>query len=199
MTTTFFLVRHAVHEQVSTTLCGRTPGVRLGEEGKMQARSLARRFEREDVTAIYTSPLERATETAEPIARCLGKPLEVCHQLTEIDFGEWTGLSFEALLQDERWMIWNNLRIIARPPGGEMMLEAQARIVTMIEELCRRHPDRSIVLVSHGDMIKGALLFYLGLSFDACSRIEIDPASISIIVRGNWGSKILVINERITS
>src|SRR3712207_6135761 len=147
------------------------------------------------IAGIHTSPLERAVETAEPIAARLGQPLEICEDIAEIDFGAWSGTSFEALAQDPRWSVWNNARSNSRPPYGETMLEAQVRIVGALEKLRHRYSDRSIILVSHSDVIKAALLYHLGLPVDAYARFDIEPASISTLVVGDWGSKVLRLNE----
>jgi broad specificity phosphatase PhoE len=195
VTTTFFLVRHAAHDRVGTVLCGRMPGVTLGAPGRAQAERLAGRFAAENVACIRTSPLERAVETAEPIAARIGQPLELCDAIAEIDFGAWSGTSFEALAQDPRWAAWNSARSISRPPYGETMLEAQSRIVGAMEQLRGRYAGRSVILVSHGDVIKAALLYHLGMPIDAYARFEVEPASISTLVVGDWGSKILRLNE----
>ncbi len=195
VTTTFFLVRHATHDRVGTILCGRMPGVHLGETGKAQAERLASRFAGETIACIRTSPMERSVETAEPIALRLKRPLDICSALSEIDFGAWSGKSFEALAQDPRWSAWNSSRSTNRPPDGETMLEAQARIVGAMERLRNRYADRSIILVSHSDVIKAALLYCLGLPIDAYGRFEVEPASISTLVVGDWGCKVLRLNE----
>jgi len=195
VTTTFFLVRHAAHDRVSSILCGRLPGFSLGPVGKTQARLLSERLARENVACVRSSPLERAVETAEPIAARIGEPVEICEAIAEIDFGAWSGMSFEALDQDPRWSAWNGARAVTRPPGGETMLEAQSRVVRAIEELRGRYPNRSVILVSHSDVIKAALLYHLGLPVDAYGRLEIEPASISTLVVGDWGSKVLRLNE----
>jgi broad specificity phosphatase PhoE len=195
VTTTFHLVRHAAHDRVGTILCGRMPGVHLGALGKAQAERLAARFANENVAAIHTSPLERAVETSEPIAARLGHPLEICEDIAEIDFGAWSGTSFEVLAQDPRWAAWNNARSNSRPPYGETMLEAQARIVGALEQLRHRYSDRTVILVSHSDVIKAALLYHLGLPIDAYGRFDIEPASISTLAVGDWGSKVLRLNE----
>jgi probable phosphoglycerate mutase len=163
--------------------------------GKAQAQRLSERFAGENGACILTSPLERAAETAEPIAARLGEPLEICEAITEIDFGLWSGVSFEALAKDPRWASWNSARSVSRPPEGETMLDAQARIVTAMEQLRARYAGRSVILVSHSDVIKAALLYHLGLPIDAYSRFEIEPASISTLVVGDWGSKVLRMNE----
>ncbi len=195
MTTTFFLVRHAAHDRVGSILCGRIPGVTLGALGKAQAQALAERFTNENVAHISTSPLERAVETAEPIALRLCLPLEVSDDVAEIDFGAWSGTSFDALAQDPRWASWNSSRSTSRPPYGETMLEAQTRIVGAMERLRGRFAGRSVILVSHSDVIKAALLYHLGMPIDAYARIEVEPASISTLVVGDWGSKVLRLNE----
>ncbi|MBO1908566.1 histidine phosphatase family protein [Microvirga sp. 3-52] len=195
MTTTFFLVRHAAHDRVGTILCGRMAGVCLGSVGKVQAERLAHRFANENVTCICTSPLERAMETAQPIARRLGQPVQVCDAINEINFGRWTGASFKALNENPLWASWNRSRSTSRPPKGETMREAQGRIVGAMEQLRSLHAERSVILVSHSDVIKAALLYHLGMPIDAYGRLEIEPASISTLVVGEWGSKILRLNE----
>jgi broad specificity phosphatase PhoE len=199
VTTTFLLVRHAAHDRVGTVLCGRMPGVTLGSVGREQARQLGERFAGETIASVQTSPLERARETAQPIALSTGAELAVCEGIVEFDFGAWTGQPFEDLAGDPRWGGWNVARGLHRPPGGESMLEAQARIVKVMEELRRVYPDRSVVLVSHSDVIKAALLYHLGLPLEAYGRLEIAPASISTLAVGDWGSKLIRLNEVIAA
>jgi broad specificity phosphatase PhoE len=199
VTTTFFLVRHAVHDRGDTMLCGRTRGVALGAPGREQARCLAERFAGEDIAAVRTSPLERARSTAERIAARVRQPLELCEAITEIDFGAWSGLTFDELARDPRWSAWNAARSFNRPPRGETMLDVQARIVGAIDELRSAYPDRAIVLVSHGDVIKAALLYHLGMPIDSYGRFDIAPASISTLVVGDWGARVVRLNEVVTT
>lgn len=195
MTTTFFLVRHAVHDRVGTVLCGRMPGVTLGQQGMAQAHALAQRFAHENIAGVCTSPLERAVQTAAPIADRLGMLAESCDDIGEIDFGSWTGSTFDELSDDSRWQDWNRCRSISRPPQGETMLEAQLRIVRAMERMRRLHAGRSVIFVSHSDVIKTALLYHLGLPIDSYARIEISPASISTVAVGDWGAKVIRMNE----
>src|SRR5919112_3640440 len=191
----FFLVRHASHELVDRVLCGRMPGVKLGEEGRAQARRVATRLARERIAAIHTSPLERARETAAPIAEKLDLKPEVSDAVTEIDVGEWSGRDFASLRDDLHWAAWNSARSVARPPGGETMLEVQARVMGHMERVRGSHPDQGVVLVSHGDVIKAALLYCLGMPVDDYRLFDISPASISTLVIGDWGAKVLSMNE----
>jgi len=199
VTTTFFLVRHAAHERLGGLLCGRMPGVSLGSLGQGQAKRLGQRFANENIASVQTSPLERARETAQPIAAATGREPEICEEIVEIDFGAWTGRPFEDLAEDPRWSDWNAARPVHRPPGGESMLEAQGRIVRVMEELRRDYRDRAVVLVSHSDVIKAALLYFLGLPIDAYGRFEIEPASISTLAVGDWGAKLIRLNEVIVA
>jgi probable phosphoglycerate mutase len=143
--------------------------------------------------------LERAEETAQAIAAQIGRTARTCEAITEIDFGAWTGARFADLSDDPRWTAWNAARAVNRAPGGETMLEAQARIVAAMERLRQSHQDRAVVLVSHGDVIKSALLYHLGLPVDAYDRFDVDPASISTLVVGEWGSKVVHLNEVVTA
>ena len=195
MTTTFFLVRHAAHDRVGSVLCGRTPGVSLGPVGQEQARRVAARLANENVASVQSSALERARQTAEPIAARVAQTVELNDGIMEVDFGAWSGRRFEDLERDPRWASWNKARAVSRPPDGETMLEAQARIVGAMERLESVYRDKAVVLVSHADVIKAALLYYLGLPIDAFARFDIDAASISTLVVGSWGSKIVRLNE----
>ena len=199
MTTTLLLVRHAAHGLLGRVLTGRMPGVSLGEEGRRQAARLAERLSRETVAAVYSSPLERARETAEPIAARFGLLVQVEERLDEIDVGDWQGRDFAALAQDPGWNAWNTASSVTRAPGGETMLEAQARAIRVIEQLRAAHPDTGVVLVSHGDVIKAALLYHLGLPIDAYQRIEVGPASLSVLVVGDWGARVLSLNETVAA
>lgn len=195
MATTVFLVRHAAHDRVDRVLCGRMPGVGLGEAGQRQAEALARRFACEGVDAVWTSPLQRARETAEPVAARLGLAARPSDALCEIDFGAWTGQAFDALRDDPRWRRWNEARGSERPPGGESMTEAQTRAAAEVERARAEHPDGRVVLVSHSDVIKAVLAGVLGLSLDAYSRFEVSPASVSALAVWDGGGKVLSMNE----
>jgi len=195
VTTTVYLVRHAVHDRVDRILCGRMPGVTLGPEGRAQASRLAERFCRERIGAVVSSPLERARETAEIIAERLGLELRISDDLDEIDFGEWTGRSFDALAPDPRWQRWNRERSAATAPGGETMGAAQARILREIERLRDEFPDAGAILVSHCDAIKAALAHFLELPLQAYELFEIGPASVSVLALWPDGGKVMSLNE----
>jgi probable phosphoglycerate mutase len=190
------LVRHASHADVGRRLVGRAPGAILGIEGRAQAMRLARFFATGRADVIQSSPRERTMQTADPIAQELALSCDVVPSLDEVDFGEWTGLSFEALEQDTRWREWNTRRGSGRAPGGESMADAQARIVAQIEGLKREGVHRAI-LVSHAEPIRAALLHYLDRPLDRWSEIEIAPAGISTLAFGRDKVEVVSINERV--
>ncbi len=195
MSTTFHLVRHGDHDQVDRSLCGRMPGVKLNANGQDQARAAGRRLARLRPSRILTSPLERARETAHLIGEETRCAVDIAEPLHEIECGEWTGKSFEDLHKDPHWKDWNEARAVTRPPGGEMMIEVQARVVSCLERLRRRYENARLVLVSHSDVIKAAILYHLGMSIDLFARIEVTPGSISTLIVGDWGAKLVCLNE----
>lgn len=195
MTTTVLLVRHATHALVDATLVGRMPHVHLGPAGLEQAKRAARRLRREGLDVVQSSPQPRARETADAIAAACSLTPQVADAFDEIDVGEWTGQSFESLRGRADWRCWNEHRAAARPPGGETMRQVQERAVAHLADLARAASDRRVAIVSHADVIKAALLFYLGAPLDRYDRIDIAPASITTLVLGGWGGKVVRMNE----
>jgi probable phosphomutase (TIGR03848 family) len=193
--TTILLIRHATTDAVGKRLAGRSPGVHLNNEGQAQAAKLAERLTGLPVSAVYSSPLERTLETAEPLARALGLETRVAEDFVELDFGEWTNRAIEELSGDEAFRRFNVFRSCTRVPGGETMLEAQARFVAGLQKLCGDHHGQAVAVVSHSDMIKAAVAYYAGIHLDMFQRIEISPASVSIITIYGETASILKVND----
>ena len=189
--TLLLLARHAAHATVNRVLCGRSPGVHLGDAGRHQAARLAGRLRRDAPAALYASPQPRARETAE----ALGLPVRVEPALDEIDFGAWAGRPFAELEADPAWRRWNEQRATARPPGGEAMHEAQSRVLRWTATLPALHPGETVVAVSHADVIKAAVMAHLGLPLDAHWRLDIAPASLSGIELWEGGGRVRFVNE----
>lgn len=197
--TIFFLVRHAPHVLGSSVLVGRTPGVRLTEDGHAQAARVAERLQQEHVTAVHSSPQDRTLQTARPIAERSRVPIEIVAALDEIDFGPWAGKSFDALEREPQWVLWNTKRDIGCTPAGETMRDVARRVVRHIEQVRADYSAGRIVIVSHAEVIRAAVLHYLRLSFGDFSRFDIDPASISKLVFTEHGAAIASLNERVTA
>ncbi len=193
--TTFLLLRHAANDTIGKRIAGRMPDVHLNAEGLVQVERLARQLSKTPVSAIYSSPLERARETAGPVAERLGIPVHLCLEIAEIDYGEWTGLELQELAELDRWRQYNFFRSGTRIPQGELMLEAQMRTVVTMEHLRNAHAGGTIALVTHGDIIRAALAHYAGIPLDLFQRIEISCASVSVIAVEDWGARILRVND----
>ncbi len=144
---------------------------------------------------MYTSPLERAVETADVIARRHGLVPKMAEDLGEVRLGDWEGLAFEELDKREDWRRYNTYRSGTRPPGGELMIEIQNRMVRQAECLCRRHPRETVALVSHGDPLRALLAHYLGIPLDLLLRFEVYPASVSVVEAGEWTARVLSLND----
>ncbi len=157
------------------------PGVLLNEDGRAQAVRLAAYFSGRSIAAVVSSPLARAQETAAPIAAALGLAVTTDAGLDEIDFGAWTGMAFEALQDLPAWQAWNQFRGTAPTPNGETMLEALARPLRTIARLHNAYRDGEVVLVSHQDVLKAVISHSLGAPLDLMQRIELAPASRSVL------------------
>ncbi len=198
MTATLFLVRHAAHDNVGGFLAGRKPGVHLGKDGLAQAERLGQRMARERFETVIASPRERTQETAAAIAKAQGgMAVQTEAALDEVDFGAWSGSTWDVLNKLPEWRHWNDQRSMAATPNGETMLDVQRRVMSVIRPLVLAEKDSRTVLVTHADVVKSVLSVVLGLPVDGWTKLEISPASISTIVLGTWGGKVLSINETI--
>ncbi len=193
--TTLFLVRHATHGQVGRSLVGRAPGVPLSPEGRAQAEELGRHFSGIPFTRVLSSPIQRAVETADAIAAGRSQAIEIVDDLVEIDCGEWTGLSFADLDRDPRWHAWNAERHAGVVPGGEAFAAVEARTAALLDRLVGEGGG-PLVLVSHADVIKAAVMALTGMPARFHHRIVVDPASITTL--DLWGpgeGRVLRMNE----
>jgi broad specificity phosphatase PhoE len=193
--TTFFLIRHGSCSGLNQTLWGRTPGICLNEKGQLQAQRLADRFKNVKLNAIYSSPLERALQTATVIAHTMNLEVRRSEAVNEINFGEWTGKTFERLSNDEHWRRFNRHRSMTTVPGGELFLEVQNRIVKELGALAEQHGKASIAIISHADVIRAAVAYFAATPIDMIDRFEIAPCSVSVVAVAADHSTLLTINN----
>jgi probable phosphomutase (TIGR03848 family) len=195
--TVILLVRHAATPTTGVKLPGRAPGLHLSEDGRRQADAAADRLAKlPKLAAVYTSPLERARETALSIARARGLAVRIERDLSELDIGEWTGLSLKRASRKPEWAIIQRHPSGFRFPGGESFLEMQTRVTTALGRLVARHPGEIVATVSHADPIKAVVAQALGTPLDLFQRIFIAPASISAIAyRPDGPPAVLTVNS----
>jgi probable phosphomutase (TIGR03848 family) len=186
---TVILLRHGrTSANASGTLAGRTRGVHLDDLGRQQAERAAGRLAVVPLADVVSSPLERCRETARPVVTAQkGSPrVHTDRGLTECDYGEWQGRPLKELA---RLALWRTVQVQPSAvtfPGGESMPQMQARAVDAVRRrdaaIAERHGDGAVwVAVSHGDVIKSVLADALGMHLDLFQRIQVDPASISVI------------------
>jgi probable phosphoglycerate mutase len=194
--TTVLLVRHGITPSTGKLLPGRAAGLHLTDKGVEQAeRAGARIAELKQVDAIYTSPLERARQTAAPIAAATGLKVKVDRGLLECDFGEWTGAELANLMKLPEWRTVQKAPSTFRFPNGESFTEMQVRIVSALDRLRMQHPGGTIVCVSHADPIKAAMAHALGTHLDLFQRIVISTCSISAVGFTTDGPIALTVNS----
>lgn len=190
--TNFLFVRHGAHDYLGRAIAGRIAGVHLNDLGRQQAEHLGEKLSQLPVDAVYSGPLERVRQTAEPISRKFRLPLQIDDAFNEIGVGEWEDRSFAELGEEPLWRRFNSFRSSTAPGGGELMLEVQARALRKLDELRRRH--EFVVVITHGDVIRAVMAHFLGTHLDLFFRIEIDPASLSLLEFGEGFAAVRLLN-----
>ncbi|WP_132994314.1 MSMEG_4193 family putative phosphomutase [Gordonia zhaorongruii] len=186
---TVILVRHGRSSaNTSGVLAGRTPGVGLDELGRSQADDLIGRLgdAAGRLTAIVRSPLQRCAETVAPlVARLDEVPEQVCDDLAEVDYGDWSGRKLADLVDEPMWRTVQRHPSAAVFPGGESLAEVSRRATRAVRDLDRLHGGDDgnglWLICSHGDVIKSIIADAYGMHLDAFQRVVVDPASISVV------------------
>ncbi|HEY4909019.1 MAG TPA: histidine phosphatase family protein [Methylomirabilota bacterium] len=194
--TVVLLVRHGLTPTTGVKLPGRARGLHLSDEGRRQAEAAAARIAKiSKIVAIYSSPLERARETAGIIAKARNMAVRIERGLLEIDIGRWTGLAIKDASARPEWKAIQQHPSGFRFEGGESFTEMQARVTGAILRIVARHSGRIIVAVSHADPIKAAVAHAIGTPLDLFQRIMIGTASISALVYSPSSSAALTVNS----
>lgn len=180
--TDLLIIRHGENEYTRTgKLAGWTPGVHLNERGLAQAQAIAQHLAKAPIKAIYSSPLERALETAAPLAKAKKLRVQKLEGMGEVRYGQWTGKSLKVLGRTKLWGTVQRFPAIMEFPEGETFRAVQSRAVDALDGLRRKHPKDLVAVFSHGDVIKLILAHYLGMPIDLFQRIGINTGSISMI------------------
>ena len=194
--TIILLVRHGLTPTTGKLLPGRAAGLHLSDEGRAQAERAAERIAQLDkVDAIYASPLERARETAAPIAAARKLRVQVDKGLLECDFGDWTGAELKALMKLPEWNTVQRAPSTFTFPGGESFTAMQNRIVGALDRVRAAHAGGVVVCVSHADPIKAAVAHALGTHIDLFQRIVISTCSVTAIAYGMGAPAVLTVNS----
>ena len=190
------MVRHGQTPTTGKILPGRAAGLHLAEAGVAQAHRVAERIaELPKIDAIYASPLERARETAAPIAKALKQRVKIDKGLLECDFGDWTGAELSKLMKLPEWSTVQKAPSTFRFPNGESFTEMQTRMVSALGRIRAAHPGGTVVCVSHADPIKAAVAHAMGTHIDLFQRIVIGTCSVSAVAYTGHGPIVLTVNS----
>jgi probable phosphoglycerate mutase len=185
--TVLLLIRHGENDYVGKRLAGRLPGVHLNEKGRKQAEALVSALQKAPVKAIYSSPLERAVETAEPLAKALGLEILPAPGLNELDVGVFSGRTIKQLRRLRQWKA-----VLANPttltfPEGESFLQAQTRSVEALKAIAAQHPEDVVAIFTHADVIRLATAFFLNVPLESFQRLGADTTSLTMVILGKDG------------
>ncbi|HEY7348580.1 MAG TPA: histidine phosphatase family protein [Ktedonobacterales bacterium] len=181
------LIRHGQATfNVEHRLPGQLPGIALTEEGKRQAQQTGEALAGLPISAIISSPLERARDTAALVARPRDIPIQLDADLADTNVGKWAGMNYNELSKsdDAEWKLYART-MSAAPPGVESGLDVQARAVRAAER-ARRAPDLGeyVALVAHADVIKLIVAYYTGMPHQCIHSLSIDNASVTMLAFG---------------
>lgn len=177
------LIRHGENDWVGKKLAGRLPGVHLNQNGRDQAEGLAATLQILPIKAIYSSPLERALETAQPLAQVKKLEISTCENLSEINFGDWQGKTIKQMRKLKLWETVQNHPSRMQFPNGESFMGAQKRLVDCISQISEDHePSDLVACFSHSDAIRLLVAYFLNVPLDSFQRIHINTASISTLL-----------------
>jgi broad specificity phosphatase PhoE len=197
MTTTVFLVRHAMHESVDRVLVGRDQTVGLSSDGFWQARRLAEHFAQMRIACVQASPQLRARQTAAALATAVRRPFLILAELDEVNIGDWTGQAFDELAKDPRWRRWNSERASARVPNGESMGEVQARVCRHLADVALSYANRRVIMVTHAEVIRAAILHFRRMPLQDYVRVQVDPASVTTLLLHKHGGEVAHENHKL--
>jgi broad specificity phosphatase PhoE len=180
--TTFYLIRHGEKETSDELMVGRAPGVHLTPRGRTQARRVAARLRREKIAYICSSPLERAVETAEPLAEAKKLEIHSSAAFHELDMGDWTGKTMTQLGRVPSWKHFCRYHGGTAIPGGETLAEAQARVVSEMIRLRGKYPNGGIAVATHEDPIRLAVCYFMGAPIEVYEHFKIRLGSVTVLM-----------------
>jgi probable phosphomutase (TIGR03848 family) len=190
--TTLVLVRHGTTAATGRRLGGHTDAG-LDDAGRQQVEAAAQRLADVPLRAVYTSPLRRAVETAALIAGTRALEPCPCPGVIEVDYGGWTDRPLKPLLRTRLWPVIQSRPSLVRFPSGETIRGAQVRAVDAVETLVAGHRRDAIAVVSHADIIKAVVAFYLAQPLDLFQRIVIAPASLTVLQLDATGGRPMLV------
>jgi len=179
--TRMFLVRHGRTVWNKEQIFRGTYDIPLDEVGKQEARLVGEWLQQEEIEAVYSSPLSRARETAKAIALLHGLEVTVVDELTDLDFGQWQGMSLREVRNQypDPYRTWDEEPHRLVFPGGEGLDAVRSRVLEATSHIVASHPEGTVVLVSHRVVLKVLICALLGLDNSHFWHIGQDTAAIN--------------------
>lgn len=182
-TTKLYLIRHGETEQNKTGILMGSTDTPLNDQGREQARQLRDRVNALAVDTIFSSPLQRAVETATLV---FGEqaPIITDSSIQEFHFGEWEGMHFAEIAKryPDIWQLWLTDWEKTHIPGGEVFAAFQQRVIGFVEEMVSYHPGKNLAIVSHGGCIRSLLAhFFCGSVSKGYWKFKVDNATLTEI------------------
>jgi broad specificity phosphatase PhoE len=193
------LVRHAGCPRMNSVLLGRSVDGPLDERGEGQARFVARRLLKFPQLIVESSPRRRARHTAGIIASARDTTVRIVPQMDDVDYGRWSGQTFETLLTDPQWRRWNKYRRVSRTPAGDSIHDVQDRVLSHFHKLEQACDGETVVIVTHQEVIRSVVLLALQAPIDDYSRIVIAPASLTRLTVEGSQLRLDSVNERVAA
>ena len=198
--TTFLLLRHA-HSVANKAgiLAGQLEGIGLSKDGIAQVNKLTSSFENLKIDRIISSPMQRCLETVEGIARSKRKRISIDKRLIEMNYGSWSGKKLSKLSRMKEWKVIQTKPSAFRFPQGESFKELEERIESLLKDLSRKYPKETILIITHGDIVKIAASLTVGSGLNNFQKFAVDPCSLTTL---SWGSKarmLLTFNQKLVS
>lgn len=190
------LVRTATSQQMSNVLLGRNVDRPLDERGEGQARHVAQRLLTVPQLIVESSPRRRARHTAGIIASARDSTVRIAPQMDDLDFGSWSGQTFEALMADPQWRRWNKYRAVSRTPAGESIRDVQERALAHFRKLQQTFDTETVAIVTHAEVIRSIVLLALEAPIDDYSRFEFGPASMTRLTVDGSQLRVEAVNEQ---
>lgn len=194
--TTLLLIRHASNDYLKEQrFAGWIPGIHLNAQGQREADALARRLQAISLHAIYSSPLERARDTAHAVAMCQHLDVNIVPALGDTRIPEWEGKLIQDVTQTDTWKQLMTKPVGVHIGGGESIDEVQQRMVAALDQIVAKHPKQIVAVFTHADPIKAVVAYYLKMDLNEFQRIIINPASVTIFLFGEHGPVLYCLND----
>jgi len=198
--TTFLVLRHAHSvDNNEGILAGQLEGIGLSKDGIAQVKKLTSSFENLKIDRIIASPMQRCLETVEGIAKSKKKRISVDERLIERNYGSWSRKKFCKLSRIKDWKVIQTKPSAFRFPQGESFKELEKRIESLLKDLSRKYPKETILLITHGDVVKIAASLTVGSGLDNFQKFAVDPCSLTTLSWGSRARMLLTFNQKIVS